>query len=118
MKDPVSVFGCWRGFSISGPSAALVVGRQQREKFAEIFARKDQMPIAALLGRIRSIIPGRDDRHYDEIVRGFGNGALRAPATPMSDSELARAIADFLKDSPSAEAVSSLGRRFDPQSPL
>ena len=57
------------------------------------------MPIAALLSRIRSIIPGRHDRHYDEIVRGFGNGALRAPATPMSDSELARAIADFLKDS-------------------
>ena len=55
------------------------------------------MPIAALLSRIRSIIPGRHDRHYDEIVRGFGNGALRAPATPMSDSELARAIADFLR---------------------
>ena len=76
------------------------------------------MPIAALLSRIRSIIPRRHDRHYDEIVRSFGNGALRAPATPMSDPELARAIADFLKDSPSAESVSSLGRRFDPSSPL
>ena len=53
---------------------------------------------------------------YLEIVRGFGNGALRAPATPMSDSELASAISDFLKESPSAEAVSSLGRRFDPSS--
>jgi hypothetical protein len=76
------------------------------------------MPIAALLGRIRKIIPKQGGRHYDEIVRGFGNGALHAPATPMSDSELARAIADFLQESPSAEAVSSLGRRFDPSSPV
>jgi len=76
------------------------------------------MPIAALLGRIRKIISGRDTPHYDEIVRGFGNGALRLPATPMSDAELARAIADFLKDPPSAEAVSKLGRRIDPSSPV
>ena len=70
------------------------------------------MPIAALLG------PGRDERHYDEIVRGFGNGALRPPATPMTDSELARAIAEFLKDPPSTDSVSSLGRRLDPSSPV
>ena len=31
----------------------------------------------------------------------------------MSDGELARAIADFMKDAPSAEAVSSLGRRLN-----
>ncbi len=78
------------------------------------------MPIAALLARIRKFIPRRDDRHYDEIVRSFGNGALRTPAAPMSDRELAHAIADFLKDSPSAESVgSSTGelirpRRFEP----
>ncbi len=76
------------------------------------------MAIAALLARIRKLIPRRDDRHYDEIVRGFGNGALRPPATPMSDRELAQAIADFLKDSPSTESVSSLDRRIDPSSPL
>jgi len=76
------------------------------------------MPIATLLARIRKLIPRRDDRHYDEIVRGFGNGALRTPATPMSDRELALAIADFLKDSPSAESVSNLDRRIDPSSPL
>jgi hypothetical protein len=34
----------------------------------------------------------------------------------MSDRELSRAIADFLKDAPSSEAVSSLGRRFNPSS--
>lgn len=76
------------------------------------------MSIAALLARIRKLIPGYGDAHYDEIVRSFGNGALRAPATPISDPELARAIADFLKDSPSAQAVGNLDRRIDPSSPL
>jgi hypothetical protein len=74
------------------------------------------LPIAALLARIRKLVPKRDDRHYDEIVRSFSHGARRAPASPMSDRELARAIADFLKDSPSAESVGSLGRRMDPPS--
>jgi hypothetical protein len=74
------------------------------------------MPVSAPLARIRKFIPKKDDRHYDEIVRGFGIGALRPPATPMSDQELSRAIAEFIKDPPSAEAVSSLGRRLDPSS--
>jgi hypothetical protein len=76
------------------------------------------LPIAALLARIRKLIPRSRDRHYDEIVRSFGNGVLRPPAAPMSDPELARAIADFLKDSPSTEAVANLDRRIDPSSPL
>ena len=74
------------------------------------------MPISTLLARIRKLIPAQDD-HYEEIVRGFGNGALRPPPSPMSDRELARAIADFLKEAPSAENVSSLGRKLDPSSP-
>lgn len=76
------------------------------------------MPISALLARIRQLIPARHDQHYDEIVRGFGNGALRPPPTPMSDRELSRAIAEFLKDSPSVDSVGTLGRRLDPSSPL
>ena len=76
------------------------------------------MPISALLARIRKLVPHRHDDHYQEIVRGFGNGALRLPPTPMSDRELAQAIADFLKDAPSVDAVSTLGRRLDPSSPL
>jgi hypothetical protein len=76
------------------------------------------LPIATLLARIRRLIPGRHDDHYEEIVRGFGNGALRTPSTPMSDHELARAIADFIKDAPSAESVGTLGRRLDPSTPL
>lgn len=76
------------------------------------------MPIAALLARIRKLVPKSDAQHYDEIVRNFSVGALRPPPTPMSDGELAHAIAEFLKDSPSAESVAALGRRLDPTSPL
>ena len=74
------------------------------------------MPISALLARIRRLVPTTKPEHYDEIVRNFGVGALRP--TPMSDGELARAIAEFLKSSPSAESVATLGRRLDPTSPL
>jgi len=77
-------------------------------------ATEVQLPISALLARIRKLIPKHNDGHYDEIVRGLGVGALQTPATPMSDQELSRAIADFLRDAPSAKAVSSLGRRFNP----
>ena len=77
-----------------------------------------RLPITALLARIRKLIPKANPQHYDEIVRNFGVGALRPPPTPMSDGELARAIAEFLKDSPSAESVAALGRRLDPTSPL
>jgi hypothetical protein len=75
------------------------------------------VPISALLTRIRKLIPNPRDDHYEEIVRGFGNGALRPPPSPMSDRELARAIAEFLRETPSAENVSSLGRKLDPSSP-
>ena len=76
------------------------------------------MPISTLLARIRKLIPRQKDDHYEEIVRGFGNGTLRVPVTPMSDRELGIAIAEFLKDAPSTEAVSNLGRRIDPSSPV
>lgn len=76
------------------------------------------MPISALLARIRKLIPARHNDHYEEIVRGFGLGTLHAPTGPMSDRELARAIADFLKEAPSADSIGHLGRRLDPSSPL
>ena len=74
------------------------------------------MPISALLARIRKLIPHHQDRHYDEIIHGFAVGELRPPVSPMSDRELSRAISDFLRDAPSSEAVSGLGRRFNPSS--
>lgn len=76
------------------------------------------MPVSALLTRIRRLIPGRSDEHYDEIVRAFGNGTLRAPAHPMTDQELSSAIAEFLAGKPTTEAVTGLGRRLDPSTPL
>ena len=72
------------------------------------------MPISALLARIRKLIPRQNDAHYEEIVRNIGE--LRPPSSPMSDRELSRAIAEFLKNAPSAENVSSLGRKLDPSS--
>jgi hypothetical protein len=74
------------------------------------------LPISALLARIRKLIPRRKDGHFEEIVRGFGNGAMRTPATPMSDRELSQAIGEFLKDPPSAKTVSRPGRRIGPTS--
>ncbi|MCK1734742.1 hypothetical protein IVA79_12415 [Bradyrhizobium sp. 138] len=76
------------------------------------------MPLSALLARIRKLVPKSDDQHYDEIVRSFGVGTLHPPPTPMSDRELAQAIAEFLKEQPSSESVATLGRRFDPPSPV
>ncbi|KQT29532.1 MAG: hypothetical protein ACOY3N_06815 [Bradyrhizobium sp.] len=76
------------------------------------------MPLSALLARIRRLVPKSDDQHYEEIVRSFGVGTLRPPPTPMSDRELARAIAEFLKEQPSSKSVATLGRRLDPSSPL
>lgn len=76
------------------------------------------MPVSALLTRIRRLIPGRSNEHYEEIVRAFGNGTLRAPPSPMTDQELSRAIADFLEGKPTTEALAGLGRRLDPSSPL
>ncbi len=76
------------------------------------------MPLSALLTRIRRMVPRSDDQHYDEIVRSFGVGTLHPPPTPMSDRELARAIAEFLREQPSSESVATLGRRLDPSSPV
>lgn len=72
--------------------------------------------LSALLARIRRLVPRSDDQHYDEIVRSFGVGTLRPPPTPMTDGELARAIAEFLKEQPSSESVATLGRRLAPSS--
>lgn len=90
--------------------------------YAERYGQDEEggfaLPFSALLSRIRALIPRRHDDHYEEIVRGFGNGALRAPATPMSDRELSQAIAEFLRGAPSVDTVGTLGRRLDPSAPL
>jgi len=80
--------------------------------------QEETLPLSALLARIRRLVPGAKEQHYDEIVRNFSIGALRPPPNPMSDRELARAIGEFLEASPSTETVAKLGRRLDPSSPL
>jgi hypothetical protein len=113
MKDPIGIFGCRWGFSISE--------RLPAQSAPELWEGQEEVravPISALLARIRKLIPINCEDHYEEIVRGFCNGALRPPPTQMNDRELSRAIADFLKDAPSVEAVGTLGRRLDPSSPL
>ncbi|MFK4486887.1 hypothetical protein [Bradyrhizobium sp. USDA 336] len=79
---------------------------------------EESLPLSALLARIRKLAPKSEDEHYDEIVRSFGVGTLRPPPTPMSDRELAQAIAEFLKEQPSSESVATLGRRLDPSTRL
>jgi len=96
MKDPACIFGCGRGVRFQGRLAALTTKRQGEVE------QEVQLPISALLARIRQFIPKQKDDDHDEIARGFGNGALRTPPSPMTDGELSRAIAEFLRDDPSS----------------
>jgi len=102
------------GFSVPREQMAADVNCCQRGRTR---GRK-VLPLSALLARIRRLVPKSGDQHYDEIVRNFGVGTLRPPPTPMSDGELARAIAEFLREQPSSESVATLGRRLDPSSRL
>ncbi|WP_247499217.1 hypothetical protein [Bradyrhizobium sp. 149] len=113
-EDPVSIF------RDAGGVLSLTDSKWQRTIIAANGAdvEEERLPISALLARIRRLVPKSGDEHYDEIVRNFGVGTLRPPATPMSDGELARAIAEFLKEQPSSESVTALGRRLDPSTPL
>jgi hypothetical protein len=52
--------------------------------------------------------------HYDAIDRDIESGALRQPAYPMTDSELAAAIAELVATTPSDTSRASLNRRFNP----
>jgi hypothetical protein len=112
---PVGVFSFGKTLAaIARAPRERVTRRRRAGKKEEVRA----LPISALLTRIRKFMPRRHDKHYEEIVRGFGNGALRASPTPMSDHELSRAIAEFLRDAPSVDSVGAHGRRLDPTSRL
>lgn len=114
MKTPSASRMVLAGFSVSRVKMAALKKNCQRGGRHE----EETLPISALLARIRRLVPRTKETHYDEIVRNFGVGALRPPPTPMSDGELARAIAEFLKDKPSTQSVATLGRRLDPSSTL
>ncbi len=53
------------------------------------------MPSTEFLGRIRQLFKSDSDAHFDDIRRGLRTGRLTAPAQPMSDQELSRAIREF-----------------------
>jgi len=73
------------------------------------------MPFTAFLARIRKLIIADDSEHYAAIERGFRDGSLRQPVNPMSDAELAEAIAEFTKGHPTDGNMKILDDRFNPK---
>lgn len=73
------------------------------------------MPFSAILARIRKLILVHESEHYAAIERGFRDGSLHQPVNPMSDAELAEAIAEFTNKQPSAGSIKTLGGRFNPK---
>jgi hypothetical protein len=74
------------------------------------------LPFRDFLARVRKLIPlVGDDEHYSSIARNLENGSLRQPAQPMSDRELAEAIAEFRKSAPSDISRGVLGGAFNPR---
>ena len=73
------------------------------------------MPFSAILARIKKLILVDEAEHYAAIERSFGDASLHQPVNPMSDAELAKAIAEFTKTKPSAGSIKILGWRFNPQ---
>ncbi|MDR6659749.1 hypothetical protein J2W51_002319 [Tardiphaga robiniae] len=73
------------------------------------------MPFSAILGRIRKLLLVDEAEHYAAIERGFQDGSLKQPVTPMSDAELAEAMAEFTKTQPSPGSIKTLGQHFNPK---
>jgi hypothetical protein len=72
------------------------------------------MPFRQFLARVQSLMSNDDVEHYDAIARDLEGGRLRQPAQPMTDSELAAAMAEFLVAPPTDASRASLNRRFNP----
>ena len=73
------------------------------------------MPFRDFLARIRKLIPLDDSEHYKSIAKDLESGFFRQPVQPMSDNELARAIAEFRKAIPSVATRGTLGDAFNPR---
>lgn len=71
------------------------------------------MPYRPFLSRIRKLIQGRPDAHFDSIEDGFRSGRLQLPAQPMTDQELARAIREFRGAPVSDWTMRKLANRFE-----
>jgi hypothetical protein len=73
------------------------------------------MAYAAILRRIRSLIPADHDAHYNAVCRGFEEGDLTTPSLAISDMQLARAISEFMMFPPNEASIATLERRLNPQ---
>ena len=66
--------------------------------------------------RARKLIPTSQENRYTEIEEGFVNNSLTHPIGPMSDGELAKAIAEFVKKPKSQASLDALNDTFNPKS--
>jgi len=74
------------------------------------------MPFRTFLARIRKLIPTSQEDRYTKIEEGFVNDSLSHPIGPMSDGELAKAIAEFVKKPKSQASLDALNDAFNPKS--
>jgi hypothetical protein len=73
------------------------------------------MAYAAILQRIRLLIPAEREGHYQAVCRGFEEGDLTAPSLSISEMQLARAISEFTSFPPNEASIATLERRLNPQ---
>jgi hypothetical protein len=73
------------------------------------------MAYAAILKRIRLLIPADIEGLYKAVCRGFDEGDLTAPSLSISDMTLARAISEFTSYPPNEASIETLERRLNPK---
>jgi hypothetical protein len=73
------------------------------------------MVYAAILPRIRLLIPAELDGHYKAVCRGFEDGDLTAPSLSISEMQLARAVSEFTSYPPNEASIATLEKRLNPQ---
>jgi hypothetical protein len=99
-----------------GSSAAFLRAMEPAGPIRVLFrARLAAMAYAAILRRIRLLVPADRDGHYNAVRRGFEEGDLTAPSLSISDLELARAISEFMMFPPNEASIETLERRLNPQ---
>lgn len=77
--------------------------------------QEEHSAYAAILHRIRLLIPSDLDGHYKAVCRGFEEGDLTAPSLSISDMQLARAVSEFTSYPPNEASIETLERRLNLQ---
>jgi hypothetical protein len=100
----------------AGAARRLFYGQWNRPVPIFVLSREvGSMAYAAILRRIRLLIPADRDGHYNAVRRGFEEGDLTAPSLSISDIELARALSEFMMFPPNEASIETLERRLNPQ---